>query len=56
MVKINGNEVGWKMFPEGWFLTDVQYHLLWKNNETGAMFILIKIPKGDQRITTHNPG
>jgi len=53
MVKINGQEVEWKKFPEGWFLTDVQYHLLWKNNETEAMFILIKIPKGDAHELHH---
>ena len=46
MVKINGKDVEWKKFPEGWYLTDVQYHILWKNEDTGAMFILIKIPVG----------
>ena len=53
MVKINGQEVEWKKFPDGWYLTDVQYHLLWKNEDTGAMFILIKIPKGGSHELYH---
>jgi len=53
MVKINGQEVEWKKFPDGWFLTDVQYHVLWKNEDTGAMFILIKIPKGGAHELHH---
>jgi hypothetical protein len=53
MVKINGQEVEWKKFPEGGYLTDVQYHLLWKNNETGVMFILIKKLKGGAHEPYH---
>jgi hypothetical protein len=46
LVKVNGQEIEWKKFPEGWYLTDVKYHLLWKNEDTGAMFLLVKIPVG----------
>jgi hypothetical protein len=46
MVNINGKDVHWTPFPEGWFLTDVKYHVLWKNNDTGATFMLVKIPVG----------
>jgi hypothetical protein len=55
MVKVNGKEVEWKKFPEGWYLTNVKYHVLWKNEDTGAMFILIKIPVGGlhELIHTH---
>ena len=53
MVKINGQEVEWKKFPDGWYLTDVQYHVLWKNEDTGAMFILIKIPEGGVHELVH---
>ena len=53
MVKINGQEVEWKKFPEGWYLTDVQYHVLWKNENTGAMFLLLKIPVGSVQELPH---
>ena len=53
MVKINGQDVEWKKFPEGWYLTDVQYHTLWKDKDTGAMFILIKIPAGGTHELIH---
>jgi hypothetical protein len=46
MVQVNGKEIDWTPFPEGWYLTDVQYHVLWKNDDTGAMFVLVKIPEG----------
>ena len=46
MVNVNGQKVEWKQFPEGWYLTDVQYHILWKNEDTGAMFLLLKVPVG----------
>ena len=44
--KVNVEEVEWETFPEGWYLTDVQYHILWKNEDTGAMFLLLKVPVG----------
>ena len=46
MVKVNGQEIEWKKFPDGWYITDVKYHVLWKNEDTGAMFLLIKMPVG----------
>jgi hypothetical protein len=51
--KVNVEEVKWETFPEGWYLTDVQYHVLWKNENTGAMFILIKIPVGGTHELHH---
>ena len=29
--KVKVEEVEWKSFPEGWYLTDVQYHVLWED-------------------------
>ena len=46
MVEVNGKEIDWTPFPKGWFLTDVKYHILWKNEETGATFMLVNVPKG----------
>ncbi len=53
MVNVNGQKVEWKQFPEGWYLTDVQYHVLWKNEDTGAMFVLIKVPLGGTHELPH---
>ena len=46
MVKINGQDVDWTPFPEGWFLTDVKYHILRQDKETQATFMLLLIPAG----------
>ena len=43
---VNKEEIEWKPFPDGWYITDVKYHVLWENPETGATLVLIKIPKG----------
>lgn len=48
MVKINGKDVEWKDTPKGWYLIDdVKWNCLWKDEETGATFILLKFPKGE---------
>jgi hypothetical protein len=48
MVTINGKEVEWHDTPKGWYLIDgVKWHCLWKDDTTGAMFILLKFPKGE---------
>lgn len=46
MITINNQKVEWQDAPKGWFLTDVKMHVLWQHPETGAMFVLIKVPKG----------
>jgi hypothetical protein len=44
MVKLNGEEVEWKKAPN--FLNNVQRKVMWRDEKTGAMFALMKIPKG----------
>ena len=44
MVKVNGNDVEWKKAPN--FVKDVQRQLLWKDDQTGATFAILKVPKG----------
>ena len=39
MVKVNGQDVEWEDAPQGWYLTDVMMHVLWKNEDTGTMFV-----------------
>ena len=45
MVKINSKEVEWKRHPN--HINNVQRHVLWKNEQTGAMLAIIKIEKGE---------
>ena len=44
MVKVNGIEVQWEDAPN--FKNDVKRKILWRNEETGATFALMMIPKG----------
>jgi hypothetical protein len=44
-VKVNSKEIEWMKYPPGWYLTDVEYHVLWKNEETGATLVLLKVPE-----------
>ncbi|MBD3206594.1 hypothetical protein GF319_09675 [Candidatus Bathyarchaeota archaeon] len=44
MVKLNGEEVEWKKAPN--FENNVQRKIIWKDEESGALFALMKIPKG----------
>jgi len=44
MVKINGKEVEWERAPN--FVNDVQRQILWKDEQTGAKFAILRIPKG----------
>lgn len=53
-IKINSREIDWKKYPPGWYLTDVEYNVLWKNEETGAMLILIKVPAGGVHELPHS--
>ena len=50
---MNGEEVKWKDAPKGQYLTDVKEHILWKDEKTGAMLALRKLPKGDIHETAH---
>jgi hypothetical protein len=49
MVTVNGKEIHWIDAPKDWYLTDIKFHVLWKNEETGAMFVLVKYPVSDDR-------
>ncbi len=44
MVKINGREVEWEKAPN--FVNNVQRKVLWKDEKTGALFAIYRIPKG----------
>ena len=44
MVKVNGEEVEWEKAPN--FVNNVQRKILWHDEKTGAMFVLMKISKG----------
>jgi hypothetical protein len=44
MVKINGKEVEWDRAPN--FVNNVQRKVLWKDEKTGALFAIYRIPKG----------
>jgi hypothetical protein len=46
MIKVNGKEVEWQNTPKGHYLSDVKEHVLWKDESTGAMLALRKIPVG----------
>ena len=45
MIKINGKEVEWERAPN--FVNDVQRHVLWKDERTGAMFAILRSQKGE---------
>lgn len=53
-VNVNSKEVEWMKCPPGWYLTDVEYHTLWKNEETGAMLLLLKVPVGTVHELPHS--
>ncbi len=44
MVTINGEEVEWDRAPN--FVNNVQRKVLWKDEKTGALFAIYRIPKG----------
>ena len=44
MVKLNGEEVKWSKAPN--FVNNVQRKILWRDEKTGAIFALMKIPEG----------
>ena len=45
MVKVNGEEVEWDRAPN--FVNNVQRKVLWKDEKMGAIFTIMRIPKGD---------
>jgi hypothetical protein len=53
MVKINGKEVEWKDPPKGYYITDVKQHVIWKDETTEAMMVLLKVPKGSVHELPH---
>jgi hypothetical protein len=44
MIKINGKEVEWERAPN--FVNNVQRKVLWKDEKTGALFAIYRVPKG----------
>jgi len=44
MVKVNGKEVEWEKAPN--WVQDVQRKVLWKDEQTGALFAIYRIPEG----------
>ena len=44
MVKVNGKEVEWDRAPN--FVNNIQRKVLWKDEQTGATFAILKAPKG----------
>ena len=44
MVKVNGEEVEWDKAPN--FDNNIQRKILWRDDKTGAIFALMKIPEG----------
>ena len=46
MMKVNDKDIEWKDTPKGHYLTDVKEHVIWKDDKTGAMLALRKIPVG----------
>ena len=45
MVKINGKEVEWERHPN--HINNVYRHVLWKDEQTGAMLVIVRIEKGE---------
>ena len=45
MVKVNGKEVEWDRAPN--FVNNVQRKVLWKDKQTGALFAILRIQKGE---------
>jgi quercetin dioxygenase-like cupin family protein len=47
------DELKWEDPPRGYYLADVKQKLLWKDEETGATWAMIKFPEGiaDKRHT-----
>ena len=44
MVKVNGKDVEWERAPN--FVNNIQRKVLWKDEQTGASFAILRIPKG----------
>jgi hypothetical protein len=48
------DELEWEDPPRGYYLTDVKQKVLWKNEETGATWVLLKFPPGiADKLHTH---
>ena len=45
MVKINRKEVEWKRHPN--HINNVQRHVLWEDDQTGAKLVIVRIEKGE---------
>jgi len=44
LVKVNGKDVEWDRAPN--FVNNIQRKVLWKDEQTGATFAILKAPKG----------
>ena len=52
-IKVNNQDIEWEDMPEGFYLTDVKQHILWRDDETGAHFALVKFPVGGAHELPH---
>ena len=52
-IKVNNQDIEWEDMPEGFYLTDVKQHVLWRDDETGAHFALVKFPVGGVHELPH---
>lgn len=53
---VNPNGLEWEDPPKGYYLTDVKQKVLWKDEETGASWVLMKWPIGVLDRKHSHPG
>ena len=46
IIMVNSNGLEWEDPPRGYYLTDVKQKVLWKDEEIGAQWVLMKWPVG----------
>lgn len=46
MQLVDAKTLEWEDPPRGYYLTDVKQKVLWEDEETGAMTVLVKCPPG----------
>jgi hypothetical protein len=52
-IHVNNEDIEWEDMPEGFYLTDVKQHVLWKDEDSGAHFALVKFPLGSVHELPH---
>jgi oxalate decarboxylase/phosphoglucose isomerase-like protein (cupin superfamily) len=51
----NTHDREWVDAPKGYYLTDVKQKILWHDNDSGAMAVLIKLPPGISETVHYHP-